>query len=375
MFAFGGYDNSKKETTPTSLSVFGKTFTPFVPASSNIFGQKEEEYVEADQPEEIDTRERGGYAYDTPCVGVAEEEATADVDLAKSTPVETPRDSAVSAAGEDAPASSALSVLSALGKTSRAPPSFRILRLQIFREVHVESMKGGKFTDVELPLYTRRTKTGTPYKPEVLTFSRRILSAASSEFELYVLGAEAEVCADGYTGDSDLEEDGEADLETGNDVISMSSRTSQQRSISTRRTTTSLRFDSSSDPEDEAPTRVSRQRGNHQNKPLQDGAFRTWRAMVLYLYDFNDYIVFNPLQSSKTPLSSDPSSSPETWPCSPKSMYRLAHKFKLFELEDKARDNIKQGLTAENIIQELFNDFTWRSVKLGREGGVNLQLD
>lgn len=63
------------------------------------------------------------------------------------------------------------------------PPTFRDLRQELFRQVHVNVMNGGKFADVELSLYTRRTKTGGPYLPKVLGVSKRLLSAASEEFE------------------------------------------------------------------------------------------------------------------------------------------------------------------------------------------------
>ena len=63
-----------------------------------------------------------------------------------------------------------------------APPTFRDLRQGLFRQVHVDVMNGAKFADVELSLYTRRTKTGGPYFPKVLGVNKRLLSAASGGF-------------------------------------------------------------------------------------------------------------------------------------------------------------------------------------------------
>jgi len=237
-------------------------------------------------------------------------------------------------------------------------PSFKSLRKEIFRDIHIDVMKGGKFADVELALYTRRTKTGSPYQPYVLAVNKRLLSAASSGFERYVFGNEVNISSDGYTGDSDLEEDGEVVVESGG-ADDVPERTPRQFSHSSAKGAASYDFDSLSDDDEghTLPPRSSGKRNHLQEKTLQDGAFRTWQAMVLYLYDFDDQVKFKPLRSSPTDKRLP---SLDAWACSPKSMYRLANKFKLHDLESSAKESIKGSLTADNIVQELFSDFTWR---------------
>ncbi|KAI0694327.1 hypothetical protein BC835DRAFT_1349846 [Cytidiella melzeri] len=88
---------------------------------------------------------------------------------------------------------------------------------------------------------------------------------------------------------------------------------------------------------------------------VPDSAHRTWQALLLYLY--NDYIQFAPLRSEGQPSRlltfEDPS-------CSPKSMYRLAAKLGLENLKQKAYTAIEQALSKDNVVKELFSDFTWR---------------
>ncbi|KAI0766536.1 hypothetical protein BC629DRAFT_892297 [Irpex lacteus] len=83
------------------------------------------------------------------------------------------------------------------------------------------------------------------------------------------------------------------------------------------------------------------------------GAARTWRALVLYLYDGN--ISFSPLQTSPTRSKCQGDTS-----CSPKSMYHLAKKLELNELATVCKEAIITDLCPANIIDELFSDFTWR---------------
>jgi len=246
-----------------------------------------------------------------------------------------------------------------LSAPSPSPLSFKTLRQNIIRDIHINVMKGGKFSDAELLLYTRRTKSGTPYQSEVLSVNKTLLSAASSEFEKQIFGTSVDVCSDGYAGDSDLEEDGEvmSESEGGNDGSSSQTLT-QPSSFLTKRASVNYDFDSLSDEDEgyKAPRRSLRQSISLGEKTLQDGALRTWQAMVLYLYSSDDQVTFKPLQSS----SVNQRSTSDVWACSPKSMYRLAHKFKLRELEGRAMESIKRDLSAENIVQELFSDFTWR---------------
>lgn len=91
--------------------------------------------------------------------------------------------------------------------------------------------------------------------------------------------------------------------------------------------------------------------------PIQGGAFRTWQALVLYLY--TDHIKFSSLKSDYFSFGNI-SSGEQEWPCSPKSMYRLADQLQLDELKQTAKRAIESELSDTNIVAELFSDFTWR---------------
>lgn len=90
---------------------------------------------------------------------------------------------------------------------------------------------------------------------------------------------------------------------------------------------------------------------------VRDTAFRTWKALLLYLY--TNKIVFSPLKSQGQPRAHV--EGPDTsalWPCSPKSMYRLGRKVRLDSVRDQAFNAIRSGLNAENILQELASPLT-----------------
>lgn len=96
---------------------------------------------------------------------------------------------------------------------------------------------------------------------------------------------------------------------------------------------------------------------NCRNILVRDTAFRTWKALLLYLY--TNKIIFSPLKSQGQPRAHVKGPDPSTlWPCSPKSMYRLGRKVRLDKVRDQAFDAIRNSLNAENILQELSSSFT-----------------
>ncbi|KAF7367700.1 hypothetical protein MSAN_00833800 [Mycena sanguinolenta] len=85
---------------------------------------------------------------------------------------------------------------------------------------------------------------------------------------------------------------------------------------------------------------------------LKDTAFRTWKALLCYLYTRR--VKFAPLKSERGPkelVTTGPM-------CSPKSMYRLADKLGLEELRALALASITSRLSEENILEEVFSFFT-----------------
>ncbi|KAJ7649414.1 hypothetical protein DFH06DRAFT_1208174 [Mycena polygramma] len=84
---------------------------------------------------------------------------------------------------------------------------------------------------------------------------------------------------------------------------------------------------------------------------LRDTAFKTWKALLYYLYTRR--VNFRPLKSEgpKETTVSGPA-------CSPKSMYRLADKLGLEELQALALASISSRLSESNILEEVFSSFT-----------------
>ncbi|KAG1789552.1 uncharacterized protein HD556DRAFT_1493122 [Suillus plorans] len=96
---------------------------------------------------------------------------------------------------------------------------------------------------------------------------------------------------------------------------------------------------------------------NYRKILMRDTAFRTLKALLLYLY--TDDISFSPLKSQGPPKTDAETPNPSaSWPCSPKSMYRLASKVRLDSLRDQAFCAIRSSLDAGNILQELSSSFT-----------------
>lgn len=68
---------------------------------------------------------------------------------------------------------------------STPPTSFKSMRHDIFRQIHVEVMNGGKMADVQLSLLSRRATAGPRELPAraCISVNKRLLSAASPAFE------------------------------------------------------------------------------------------------------------------------------------------------------------------------------------------------
>ncbi|KAG1789703.1 uncharacterized protein HD556DRAFT_1538081 [Suillus plorans] len=96
---------------------------------------------------------------------------------------------------------------------------------------------------------------------------------------------------------------------------------------------------------------------NYRKILVRDAAFRTLKALLPYLY--TDDISFSPLKSQEPPKAdAETPNSSTSWPCSPKSMYRLASKVRLDGLRDKAFCAIRSSLDAGSALQELSSSFT-----------------
>jgi len=97
---------------------------------------------------------------------------------------------------------------------------------------------------------------------------------------------------------------------------------------------------------------------------VNDGAFVTWHAFLFHLH--GGHIEFAPLRSSgiekrqefiRTYLEKNPDCPS---PCSPKSMFRLAEKYGVKDLQEMALQAIRIRMTSENVVAELFSPISVR---------------
>ncbi|KAI0789109.1 hypothetical protein C8Q75DRAFT_171729 [Abortiporus biennis] len=279
------------------------------------------------------------------------------------------------------------------------PKDFRLQRDKIILKANVHAMNGGSFADTKMYFNTRRLLR-RPDKPKALFVNSQVLNLASEEILKYACPS-SETDIDFYADDSDLDSDSELQdtefsstqehpmptekqrgrLHELSDIAPGSSLSTQHPSVSTF----SLESDPTETPKQHHDLFVKlqsllraaflsdeRERSTHappsptestkspvngrEELVLHEEAFRTWHA--LYLYLLTDKITFNKLRSAH--VLSEKTQDEESWPCSPKSMYRLADKFKLDDLKVLALEAIKDGVCGTNVVVELFSDFTWR---------------
>ncbi|KAL1942533.1 hypothetical protein VTO73DRAFT_6135 [Trametes versicolor] len=135
------------------------------------------------------------------------------------------------------------------------------------------------------------------------------------------------------------------------------SRPNEQQQVNARRTY--LRFD-------ETPAII-----------MTDTAFQTWRTFVFYAYTHR--ITFAPLRSQKAVSTSERDTitgrAAQLPSCSPKSMYRLAVKYGDAELQQLARDDLASKLSTQNVLTELFSNFTSRLVLSLLAATRHMELD
>ncbi|KIY61992.1 hypothetical protein CYLTODRAFT_494940 [Cylindrobasidium torrendii FP15055 ss-10] len=83
-------------------------------------------------------------------------------------------------------------------------------------------------------------------------------------------------------------------------------------------------------------------------KVLSNGAYRTWHAIIQYIY--TGRIEFAPLRSTKRPR-------PTSKACSPKSVYRIAAEYGMDALKTLAFEEVSSNITVDNVLEEIFSSF------------------
>ncbi|KAI0748968.1 hypothetical protein BC629DRAFT_130392 [Irpex lacteus] len=219
-------------------------------------------------------------------------------------------------------------------------------RSTLLDEALTDSVLTGKLEDIKLFAYSRRSRAGTVHTPISVNARGALLQAASPILEDLLQtrtkttrSIPTQYCDHDYDGDSDVEDDTCTDgSRTRHESFSFEAR------------------DSASDhsPDEDMHDGIVNISANAVFAP--HAAARTWQALVRFLY--TGQIVFLPLRSRRT--LSDLKLPSNRIACSPKSMYRLAAKLQLHELQNLSKRAIMSDLSAENVVQEMFTDFAWR---------------
>ncbi|KAI0743835.1 hypothetical protein C8Q80DRAFT_1183395 [Daedaleopsis nitida] len=243
---------------------------------------------------------------------------------------------------------------------------------QVHRAALLASVTGRSFEDVKFFAYSRRTRNGAVSTPLPLLANSTLIRKASSHFD-YVFAAGF---AEGgltdmdapfpttktsttelydYMSDSDLEDEEDEISETpaviAGDGVEEATEDEYSR----------LQKDKDDGELGKLSSEVEVHVGQQMiAKPgrvvfLDDIAYATWKAFIFYAY-FEE-IEFAPLKSEQKTRPKDREIY-ETPICSPKSMYRLAEKYDIAPLKEKAANDIKAKLSPHNILEEIFSTFT-----------------
>ncbi|KAI0768393.1 hypothetical protein BC629DRAFT_868395 [Irpex lacteus] len=220
-------------------------------------------------------------------------------------------------------------------------------RSALLDQALTESVITGKFADVELYAYTKRSHVGTVHTPVAVNARAGLLESASPILKAILQDRNKNGCfilakysEHDYDDDSDIEDE---------DVPGSGKNNTEPSTFEV--------LDSTSDYSPAEEDEDDRTGSLHSNAVFApQAAAKTWQSLIRFLY--TGRIMFLALRSCQTRSHSAASASRIA--CSPKSMYRLASKLQLEELKELARASIMADLSVENIAKEMFTDFAWR---------------
>ncbi|KAI0826425.1 hypothetical protein BC629DRAFT_1587220 [Irpex lacteus] len=229
------------------------------------------------------------------------------------------------------------------------------------------SLNDGLFIDTKFYAFSRRRSTGVVDKPRPLYVNSNLIRGGSKDLGS-LLGndfKEAKLVqtlrgpfpTDRPSFTEDYYNDSDSDLEDDSDT-EVHSGSKDGRSTSTLAETAESESRIARDEPHTQP--ISLDGTEHDNYGrvivVPDVAFTTLRAFMLWLCTGD--LAFSRLKSQTTRLGAFDVMASETFDCSPKSMYRLADKWGVQELQKKALGDIRSKLSRENIMHELLSFVT-----------------
>ncbi|KAJ3486470.1 hypothetical protein NLI96_g4230 [Meripilus lineatus] len=264
------------------------------------------------------------------------------------------------------------------------------------------SLSEGTFFDTKFYVFSRRRSSGSVDTPKAVFANSAILRASSQYFISLLVGGFAEdthsdLSAGFPSGkaisNAEYEYDEDSDLD---DEIEIEGDSADANAKDSSTDSGVALLDQVEHEESPAASETSQQRREPKRQPtvsnaqlgrvivIPDVAYTTyissasivmqcilifsytgrWQALVYYLG--TGEISFSSLRSETHSLNALlPEDLSKGWgapPCSPKSMYRLAHQLQLTDLKKLAFEDIESKLSAQNIFNELFSSFTARWV-------------
>ncbi|CCL99857.1 uncharacterized protein FIBRA_01882 [Fibroporia radiculosa] len=291
-------------------------------------------------------------------------------------------------------------------RPSSPAPDFPRTKEAVLRVALKTALTGGEFIDTRIYAYSRRTVSGGVDHPLPVYANSETLTEVSNYFDTVLSGGFAEssvnsLDADSLSGetgsadeyeyysDSDLEdEDVPADaaasthplgrVDGAGDDAAVVAGDEADRAISSAggeiEVTGALSLFSLSNSHNDTSTSsqavptVDSTRRYGRTVFMKNMAYKTLRAFIFYV--FTGEIKFAPLKSQlehengRQPEAADNRKAPTPPPCSPKSMYRLAHMCDIKELQELALNDIKSKLSSKNILDEFLSAFTSRYTEI-----------
>ncbi|KAJ3558090.1 hypothetical protein NM688_g1119 [Phlebia brevispora] len=268
-----------------------------------------------------------------------------------------------------------------LSLTSLAPTTDRKLVSQAAMR---ESLTGGTFVDTKFYAFSRKS-SGVVDKPMAVYANSALLRHASKYFEGLLAGGYREDAITSlddpfpkdrpdsteeyeYYSDSDLDDEEEhgAELDLDFNLELNDSEKAEPKAQESATKPAIPTWSASKGPDEKPLIAVSSQPTKHIGGRgrvivLPDIAFTTLKSLIFYIY--TGEVVFAPLESQKKQKATNGTNTTQTYlynapPCSPKSMYRIADKYGLDDLKQKAANDIKTKLSSDNILDELFSTVT-----------------
>ncbi|KAJ7439529.1 hypothetical protein B0H11DRAFT_566114 [Mycena galericulata] len=227
----------------------------------------------------------------------------------------------------------------------------------------VDTMEGKEAVDVKFYAFSRRN-SGYVARPQAVFAKSSLVEGYSDSLDLLISGGgftEARIVDldeqnidenlfenYDYMSDSDLDSDSDGeDMDEAVSIKSVLSDSDSAQAVAPEPENIPLPASRPASPLAKSSRRMGRV------VSVRGTAFKTWKALVYYLY--TSKLSFSINDISTVPPLFDEYRIPQ---CSAKSMYRLADQFGLDDLKALSLSAIRARLSQDNIIREVFSKFT-----------------